>query len=92
MAEATDPIRAVFGLGLPDAAGNDVLAKTRRGLGQMLVGTLAERSFEGTYRNVVRTDELRLEDDRAGRTDTDYRVYNGNYIPNYTGGLAEGRK
>ena len=81
VAEATDPIRAVFGLGLSDAAGNDVLTKTRRGLGQMLVGTLAERSFEGTYRSVVRTDELRLEDDRAGRTDTDYRVYNGQDRP-----------
>ena len=77
VADATDPIRAVFGLSLTDASSHDVMAKTRRGVGQMLLGTLAERSFEAAYRNVVQTDQLRLEDDRAGRTDTDYRVFNG---------------
>ena len=81
VADATDPIRAVFGLSLTDAFSDDVLAKTRRGVGQMLLGTLAERSFEATYRSIVQTDELRLEDDRAGRTDTDYRVYNGQDRP-----------
>ena len=77
VADATDPIRAVFGLSLTDASSHDVMAKTRRGVGQMLLGTLAERSFEAAYRNVVQTDQLRLEDDRAGRTVTDYRVFNG---------------
>ncbi len=81
VAEATDPIRAVFGLSLAEASSDVVLAKIRRGVGQMLVGTLAERSFEATYRSVVQTDDLRLEDDRAGRTDTDYRVYNGQDRP-----------
>ncbi|MDE0028575.1 MAG: hypothetical protein OXU42_04115 [Deltaproteobacteria bacterium] len=81
VADATDPIRAVFGVSLTDASTDDALAKTRRGVGQMLVGTLAERSFEATYRSIVQTDELRLEDDRAGRTDTDYRVYNGQDRP-----------
>ena len=47
----------------------------------MLLGTLAERCFEASYRNIVQTDELRLEDDRSGRTDTDYRVFNGQDRP-----------
>ena len=47
----------------------------------MLLGTLAERCFETSYRNIVQTDELRLDDDRSGRTDTDYRVFNGQDRP-----------
>ena len=42
----------------------------------MLLGTLAGRCFEKSYRNIVQTDELRLEDDRLSRTGTDYRVFN----------------
>ena len=75
VAGADDPIQAVFKLDLAAAARDDMMAKARKGLGQMLLGTLAERSFEESYRNVVQRDELRLEDSRSGRTDTDYRVF-----------------
>ncbi len=75
VATADDPVQAVFKLDLATAAGDDMMAKSRKGLGQMLLGTLAERSFEESYRNIVQRDELRLEDSRLGRTDTDYRVF-----------------
>ena len=81
VATAHDPIYAVFDSNLSEAGADEALAKARRGIGQMLLGTLAERSFETTYRNIVQTDELRLEDDRSGRTDTDYRVFNGQDRP-----------
>lgn len=77
VASATDPVRAVFKVDLRAASDGDLLRKSRRGLGQMLVGTLAERSFENSYRSVVQQDEFRLEDITSGRTDTDYRVFNG---------------
>ena len=78
---ADDPIRAVFKLSLADASAPEAISRARRGVGQMLLGTLAERCFETNYRNIVQTDELRLEDDRSGRTDTDYRVFNGQDRP-----------
>ena len=81
VAGSNNPIHAVFGSDLAAAGEDQALARARRGIGQMLLGTLAERSFEGTYRSIVRTDELRLEDDRSGRTDTDYRVFNGQDRP-----------
>lgn len=81
VAHAEDPIRAAFKFDLTAAGAADTLARVRRGIGQMLVGTLAERCFETTYRSVVQTDELRLEDNRSGRTDTDYRVFNGQDRP-----------
>jgi hypothetical protein len=46
-------------------------------LGQLLLGLLAERAFEEIYKTTLGTTELRLEDAREGRTDTDYRVLNG---------------
>ena len=77
VATADDPVRTVFQMDLGAAAEEDQIRKARRGLGQMLVGTLAERSFESSYRSMVEPDELRLEDITSGRTDTDYRVFNG---------------
>ena len=81
VATAPDPISTVFDANLTTTGSEEALTKARRGIGQMLLGTLAERSFEATYRGVVQTDELRLEDDRSGRTDTDYRVFNGQDRP-----------
>ncbi|MGH9254213.1 MAG: hypothetical protein ACRD3C_06540 [Vicinamibacterales bacterium] len=46
-------------------------------LGQLLLGLVAERAFEAIYKSTLGTTELRLEDEREGRTDTDYRVLNG---------------
>lgn len=75
VAAADDPVQAVFKLDLGTAAEESRMVKARKGLGQMLLGTLAERSFEESYRSIVQPDELRLEDSRPGRTDTDYRVF-----------------
>ena len=81
IASSDNPICTIFGSDLAAAGEDQALAKARRGIGQMLLGTLAEQSFEKAYRSIVQTDELRLEDDRSGRTDTDYRVFNGQDRP-----------
>ena len=60
---AGDPVRQVFKSGLADAADPDKIARVRRGIGQMLLGTLVEQCFEKGYRTIVQTDELRLEED-----------------------------
>lgn len=54
-----------------------------RTLGQLLVGKAAERAFENIYREEMQTHELELRDLREGRTDTDYRLYNGEGRPVY---------
>ncbi len=81
VANANDSIHDVFGITLGAAGDPDLLNRARRGIGQMLLGTLAEHSFERSYRNIVQPDELRLEDTTSGRTDTDYRVFNGRDRP-----------
>ena len=52
-------------------------AKVRATIGQLIIGNLAERVFEDTYRQTVGTTDLRLQDDRSGGGDTDYLVLNG---------------
>ena len=81
VANAEDPIQAVFGRDLLGAGRADFLDRVRQGIGQMLLGTLAERRFEEFYRDIVQPDQLRLEDITPGRTDTDYRVFNGRDRP-----------
>jgi len=78
---AADPVVDIFGCSLAEAASIERMTRARRSLGQMLVGTLAERVFESLYKTTVGTKELRLEDDRGSRTDTDYRVLNGSGRP-----------
>lgn len=53
------------------------LDKRRQGIGQLLLAGLAERAFERLYRQVLGAEELQLEDERSGYTETDYRVLNG---------------
>lgn len=53
------------------------VAKVRATIGQLIIGNLAERVFEDTYRRTVGTTELQLQDDRSGGGDTDYLVLNG---------------
>ena len=74
---STDPLRQIFKTSLEDAATSEKLKRARKGLGQMLLGTLSERIFEDVYKRTMGTEDLRLEDSRESRTDTDYRVYNG---------------
>jgi hypothetical protein len=59
----------------------DVLIKRRQGIAQMLLGALAERRFEELINHVTGGDVLQIEDHRPSRTDTDYRLLNGNSNP-----------
>jgi len=52
-------------------------------LGQLLVGRAAEMAFEDIYRSEMESHELELRDIRESRTDTDYRLYNGQGRPAY---------
>jgi hypothetical protein len=74
---AADPIQTIFKTTLQPAEEAKSLKKARQGIGQMLIGGLAERAFEQIYKTTIGTDELRLEDSRASRNDTDYFVFNG---------------
>src|SRR5262249_23584849 len=58
-----------------------ILAKRRQGLGQLLLAGLAERAFERLYRRTLGAEELHLEDQRSGYTETDYRVLHGSHRP-----------
>jgi hypothetical protein len=48
---------------------------------QLLLAALAERAFERLYRRTLGAEELHLEDQRSGYTETDYRVLNGSRRP-----------
>jgi len=79
---AADPVLAKFGCSYADAGPeNPKHAAARRGLGQMLLGHVAERVFEQLYKREIGTEDLVLEDSREERTDTDYRVLNGRGRP-----------
>jgi len=52
----------------------DRAARARAGLAQMLVGTIAEQHFEQLSTQIVGAQGYRIEDERVGRTDTDYRL------------------
>jgi hypothetical protein len=77
--DAPDIVRHFFGETLTDYA--DQSARVRATIGQLIIGNLAERVFEQTYRETVGTTELRLHDDRSGGGDTDYLVLNGQDRP-----------
>lgn len=75
--EDTNLCEAVFGVTLAAASDANLLAKRRQSLGQLLQAELAERAFERLYRERFGAEDLELEDERPGYTDTDYRVRNG---------------
>lgn len=79
---ARDPVAEVLGVHggeLTDAARR----KAMQILGQLLLGRCAEAAFEDIYKREMRTTELELRDFRENRTDTDYRLYNGQGRPVY---------
>lgn len=78
---AEDPIAAVLGVSLAEAATPEAMRRPRDTIGQLLLGEIAERAFEKIYKTTMGTDELVLEDDRGSRNDTDYRVLNGQRRP-----------
>jgi len=81
VALADDPVAAIFGVSLIAEHPEKVLKRHRAIMGQLLLGELAERAFEAIYKRTMGTAELVLEDDRGARTDTDYRVVNGQGRP-----------
>lgn len=81
LAASSDPISRLFKTTLASASDEALLAKRRQGLGQLLLAGLAERAFEGLYRKTLGAEELHLEDQRSGYTETDYRVLNGSRRP-----------
>ncbi len=82
MIQASDRLRHVLGRGIEDIEPVH-LQKSRLILGQLLLGRCAERAFEEIYRTEMHTHEFDLRDLRESRTDTDYRVYNGQGRPVY---------
>jgi len=59
------------------------LKHARQILGGLILGHCAETAFEEIYKEHVHTTELELRDVREGRSDTDYRLYNGRQRPVY---------
>ncbi|MGH9461940.1 MAG: hypothetical protein ACRD1X_12025 [Vicinamibacteria bacterium] len=79
--EASDPIAATLGADLDSSREEVRLGRARAMLGQLLLGDLAERVFETIYKTTMGSHELALEDDRESRSETDYRVLNGQNRP-----------
>lgn len=77
---ARDPLLDVLGSTLRSIRQGSDRAQM---LGQLLLGRCAELAFEDIYRSEVGTQEFELRDLREGRTDTDYRLYNGQGRPVY---------
>ncbi len=80
--DARDRIAAALGLSIRDLS-RDHRQKAEKVLGQMLLGRCAEMAFEDIYRTEMQSQELDLRDLRESRTDTDYRLYNGQGRPVY---------
>ncbi|MCY3655417.1 MAG: hypothetical protein OXG95_02260 [Chloroflexi bacterium] len=79
--DAADPFADVLGEALPP---NSVLVNDRASkLGTLVLGRSAELVFEELYRREMPDTEFNLVDLREGRTDTDYRMYNGQGRPVY---------
>jgi hypothetical protein len=57
------------------------ITRRRLGIAQMLLGVLAERRFEGLITEITGGGIVRVEDHRPSRSDTDYRLLNGNSNP-----------
>jgi hypothetical protein len=71
-------------LGLPFAAiTDDRRRRSATMLGQLLLGRAAETVFEETYHRKMPEKEFELVDLRESRTDTDYRILNGQRRPIY---------
>src|SRR5262249_14432463 len=71
-----DRVRAVLGLGL-DEIEDRYRRRATQIVGQLLLGRCAEIAFELIYKSEMHSEEFELRDLREGRTDTDYRLYNG---------------
>lgn len=80
--DSEDPVRELLQVGLREVT----VANRQRSaqmLGGLLLGRCAELAFERIYKTEMESDEFELRDLREGRTDTDYRLYNGRGRPIY---------
>lgn len=76
VAQSADPFFEVLGLGL-NAIEPKSLRRAQSTLGRLVLGRAAELAFEEIYRTEMPGQEFQLVDLREGRTDTDYRLLNG---------------
>jgi hypothetical protein len=76
LASDQDPIATIFKTA-PEYLTTEVERKRRQSLGQLLLAGIAERTFEQLYRRTLGDQELVLEDERTGYSETDYRILNG---------------
>src|SRR5690606_13074163 len=58
---------------LPEAD-DELRARIRATLGQLMIGRMAEQVFEHLWLSALGDEDLRLRDDRVARTDTDFLV------------------
>lgn len=82
LAGLADPITEILGVSAA-AVSQDDREAAKRGLAQMLLGRAAELAFEDIYRTEMGAREFELVDLHEGRTDTDYRLLNGQGRPLY---------
>lgn len=80
--DAADPVVAVLGAS-PTEIERESRQRAFKTLGQLLVGRAAEAAFEAIYNEEMESDEMELRDMRESRSDTDYRLYNGDGRPIY---------
>lgn len=80
--DANDRLKAATGCSVREV---DLPHRQRaiRTLGQLLVGRAAERAFEDAFKEEMESEEFDLRDLRGSRTDTDYRLHNGQGRPIY---------
>lgn len=79
LAASADPLQDVLHTTL--AEGLQAMPRAREVVGQLLLGEIAEQAFVEMYRDIMGTSDLKLQDDRGARGDTDYRVLNGQGRP-----------
>ena len=80
--DSADPVVAVLGAS-PTEIERESRQRAFKTLGQLLVGRAAEAAFEAIYNEEMESDEMELRDMRESRSDTDYRLYNGDGRPIY---------
>lgn len=80
--DAADPVAAVLGTN-PTQIERESRERAFQTLGQLLVGRAAETAFETIYEQEMKSHEMELRDLRESRSDTDYRLYNGDGRPIY---------
>lgn len=77
---SSDQLAELLGNELPK---DETRRNARQILGNLIVGRCAEITFEEIYKEHMHTTELELRDLREGRSDTDYRLFNGKGRPVY---------